>query len=88
MSEAKKALDRKRKRTETTPDLPEPSAPNQKSPISESLKKPKRYPHRISFDITEEMYEQLRERAFKTRRTMNDIIRSAIEADNRKQSNT
>ena len=53
---------------QTTPTAPEPE--DQK----------KKFPHRISFDMTSEQYKRLKLASFQTDRPMNEILRDAVEA--------
>ncbi len=41
--------------------------------------KAKPYPHRISFDMATQQYRQLKRASFDSDRTMNDILREAVE---------
>lgn len=41
--------------------------------------KVKPYPHRISFDTTKEQYKRLKRAAFEEERSLNDVIREAVE---------
>jgi hypothetical protein len=39
----------------------------------------KKYPHRISFDIDKELYKRLKWSAFNSERSMNEILREAVD---------
>ena len=62
---------------------PETSPETNKQPINkpdaESEDKGKKYPHRISFDLDKAQYKRLKWASFDSERTMNEILREAIE---------
>lgn len=54
------------------------SVEEQKTPVvQEPQGKP--FPHRISFDTTKEQYKRLKKAAFDEERSLNEIIREAVE---------
>lgn len=48
-------------------------------PLPESEPKGKPFPHRISFDTTTEQYKRLKRASFEEERSLNEIIREAVE---------
>ena len=55
----------------------EPSPPQSTDPDIEG-EKPRKYPHRISFDMEPGQYKQLKRAAFESDRPMNEILREAV----------
>jgi len=53
---------------------PEPE-PEPVAPIEQS----KPFPHRISFDTTKQQYKRLKRASFEEERSLNDILREAVE---------
>lgn len=54
---------------QTTPVVPQPEEDQKK-----------KFPHRISFDMTSEQYKRLKLASFQSDRAMNEILRDAVEA--------
>lgn len=81
----------KRPRIAKRPELPTPddwvkdggADPEIQQPVEQPETKPeqavKPYPHRISYDTTREQYRSLKRAAFEEERTMNDIVREAVD---------
>ena len=59
------------------PETPTPTAPAPKPEAGESEKG--KYPHRVSFDMDTPQYKRLKRAAFEEERSMNEVLRDAIE---------
>ena len=91
----RKALEAQKKGR--SPQQPPPTpieAPPQQQPSSPPVlgsfeeEKPRKYPHRISFDMETEQYKQLKRAAFEGDRPMNEILREAVDKWLREQVDT
>ncbi len=57
----------------------DPPTPTPTKPEPEPEPKGKPYPHRVSFDMTTEQYKRLKRASFEEERSLNEIIREAVE---------
>jgi hypothetical protein len=64
------------------PEIPAPAPPVvlESPPAPESPPQAKPYPHRISFDMSSAQYKRLKRASFESELSMNEILRSAVEA--------
>lgn len=58
---------------------PEPGTAPQAKGLSAMEEKGKAYPHRISFDTDKAQYKRLKRASFEDERSMNEILREAVE---------
>lgn len=77
----RKALEAQKKGRSPQPSQaaapPQPETPPVQPSIEEE--KPRKYPHRVSFDMETKQYKQLKRAAFEGDRTMNEILREAVD---------
>ncbi|MBF2088494.1 MAG: hypothetical protein IGR90_06250 [Synechococcales cyanobacterium K32_A2020_035] len=75
LEEQKKGRSPQPSQTTLPPQLETP--PQERTSIEEE--KPRKYPHRISFDMETKQYKQLKRAAFEGDRPMNEILREAVD---------
>jgi hypothetical protein len=62
------------------PEVKEPKPSNQTTPQRNTGDdQTKKYPHRISFDVDQEGYKRLKRASFDSERSMNEILREAVD---------
>lgn len=61
------------------PTEPPPPTPTPSTEPNEPEIKGKPYPHRVSFDMTKDQYKRLKRASFEDERSLNEIIREAVE---------
>ncbi len=77
----RKALEAQKKGRSPQPSQPTPPPQPETPPVQPSIEeeKPRKYPHRVSFDMETKQYKQLKRAAFEGDRPMNEILREAVD---------
>ena len=65
--------------TATSEEVMQPPSPQVAAEPESQEKQEKPFPHRISFDMGKEQYKRLKFASFESERSMNEILREAVE---------
>lgn len=85
MAPKKRTIATKPSRSQATPDdwvkaSTDPELSTPAPAVEKPAEKAPSYPHRISFDVTAKMHKALKIKGIEESRSMNEILRDAVEA--------